>query len=137
MVVWTAGLTAIDVIAELDSSCYKSHSLPKEKWADLLLDSKKLTLVVGTTSSPVAFITIGTDGKTNTIFRLAVASEERHKKIATALVDLVSSNRATKILVRESNSDGIQFLKSQNFKAVKLLRDKFGTEDGILFLRNP
>ena len=137
MELWLANSDCVSAVAELDNSCYKKNALTLEQWQRILKKQNIMTLLVGKPQSPIAFLTMKTDGTNNFVLRLAVAEEERHKGIGTELIDFVGSDRNLMIRLRESNECGIAFLKKNKFKAVEVLKKVFGEEDGILFLRQP
>lgn len=135
---WQATVADVDKLFELDLHCYKSNSLNKQEWKLLLSKKKYLVLVTGDLLNPTSFVVASSDGKeTNTILRLGVAEENRRKKIATEVVAFLGETRNLKLKLRETNSEAIRFCCSLGFKAVSVLWGEFGTEDGILFVRNP
>jgi ribosomal protein S18 acetylase RimI-like enzyme len=135
---WKASEADVDSLFELDNHCYKKNYLSKQQWKRILSNSNYLVLVAGDLTNPLAFVVAKTNKlDTNTILRLGVAEEFRRQELATGFIDLLGENRRLCIRLRESNEIGIRFCCGRGFKCVELLRNAFGTEDGLVFTRTP
>lgn len=76
--------------------------------------------------------------RTLALLRLAVNPQHRRQGVATRLIEhVINLTQCSKITVvlRESNLEGCEFLNAVGFKAVNLMTDHFGDEDGIYFVR--
>jgi GNAT superfamily N-acetyltransferase len=117
----------------LDLHCYE-RAWSESTWRRCLADRGAVTFVLRAEGKVVGWVTGTRNRGYVDVQKIGVLPHERGKGYCRRLVEGLGLGEL-RVVLREGNRVGLEVGKALGFRPVKVLRNRFDNEDGILMVR--